>query len=98
MNGNKNMIHEYQSIHKYLFKKEVIIMTKEIGIDVYIHHRFDMVGDYFVIPSIEHAQIEIHTYLKKYVNKTNREFSFDGFVEQGGEKRCFTFGALDVTG
>ena len=64
-------------------------MTKEIGIDVYIHHRFDMVGDYFVIPSIEHAQIEIHTYLKKYVNKTNREFSFDGFVEQGGEKKVF---------
>lgn len=71
-------------------------MTKEVSMDVYIHHMFEMVGDYVVIPSIDHAQISIHTYLKKYINETNRKICFDGIIEQSGKKEVFHLWSFGV--
>ena len=66
MDGNKNIVHEYQSIHKYLFKKEVIIMNK---VTINIYQSSDK-GFYDIIHHIvkyRETASAVHNHFKKWI-------------------------------
>ena len=69
------MIHEYQSIHKYLFKKEVIIMTK-VTINVYQSSDKGFYDNVQHIVKYSETASAVHSHFKKWFENFCKESSF----------------------